>query len=201
VFEGRVARAWRGSAAGGIATFAATVSHAAADGRPAPLLGVVLTLGFAIPVCVALAGRRSSWSRLSVAVALSQFVFHGLLSLGMGAGSSGQAPAPSFGAHVHTHADGAGLAIAQTPVGASGHETMWLAHAFAAVVTILAIGHGERMLRALLTRPLFAALRRIGWRPADVAGVRLPAPVGDLFSPIAVRLSCVVRRRGPPLAA
>ncbi len=79
----RAVRAGRGVAAAAFATFAASVSHALADGTPPPAVGVLLALTIAVPLCVALTGRRFSWLRLALAVAGSQFVFHALLQVGI----------------------------------------------------------------------------------------------------------------------
>ena len=146
----RAGRTYRGLIAALVATFVASVSHSVADGEPAAMIGIVLALVFAAPVCIALAGRTLSWLRLSIAVAASQFAFHGLLLVGVGSGS-GSHP---LGTHLHG-ADLAG-ALGTTALHAgAGHPdhaqpAMWIAHAIAAVLTVLALGRGERAIRALL---------------------------------------------------
>ncbi|MEN2740248.1 hypothetical protein ABCS02_20825 [Microbacterium sp. X-17] len=193
----RASRTWRGIAAAVFATFAASLSHSVANGTPAPALGVILALTLSVPVCIALAGRRFSWVRLSVAVALSQFAFHGLLLIGVGTDpSTGFTPS---GAHVHGVA-----AIAATGT-AVPHDhaglAMWGAHAIAALITVLVFGKGEQALRRLLDLAGWRLVARlVAWRPAPVA-VRLPAPAGRVFVPHPAELLSEVSRRGPPLPA
>ncbi|MFT4211520.1 MAG: hypothetical protein QM626_06560 [Microbacterium sp.] len=198
----RVARTWRGAAAGGVATLAASVSHSVADGRPAPWLDVVLALALAVPLCVALAGARLSWIRLTVAVAVSQFAFHGLLLVGVGEDAGADAvPMPGMAGHMDTGSLSAVVASAGTGTELHHDAGMWVAHAIAAVVTVLAIGHGERALRALLGLS--------GWelvaRTLDPRPLPATAPLKTCCAePRAPRPSVVLtarRRRGPPLAA
>jgi hypothetical protein len=195
----RAIRAWRGLAAAAFATFVAALSHSAALGELAPLIGVVLAFTVAAPVCVVLAGRGMSWLRLSVAVVLSQAAFHGLLMIGVGgATSSVLAPAGPHG--THTALLEASTTAAHT-MSAHTDAWMWIAHAAAAALTVLAFGKGEQAVRSLLA--LFAR-RLIAWR-----GVTLPTPVraprvygfGRLLAAPGLVLLSVVRRRGPPLAA
>jgi hypothetical protein len=194
----RAIRAWRGLAAAAFATFAAALSHSAAQGGLAPLIGIVIAFTLAAPVCVALAGRRMSWLRLSVAVVLSQAAFHGLLMVGVGgAASSALSRTDAHGAHI-------GMGGASASVHAMSSHTdawMWVAHAGAAALTVLAFGKGEQAVRALLT---LVARRLIAWR-----SVTLPTPIraprldgfGRLLAAPGFVLLSVVQRRGPPLAA
>lgn len=197
----RAGRTVRGLIAALVATFVASVSHSTADGTPAPVIGIVLALLFAAPVCIALAGRRLSWIRLSIAVALSQFAFHGLLLIGVGSGSG--SATTGLGGHLH----GAELAGALGPTTVdAGHAlhlqpAMWVAHAIAPVLTVLALGRGEQALRALLALTgwdLVARLLTASPTPAH----RIPSARGVV---VPVRRSrfvlTVVSRRGPPLAA
>ncbi len=198
----RAGRTYRGLIAALVATFVASVSHSVADGAPAPLIGIVLALVFAVPVCIALAGRTLSWGRLSIAVAASQFAFHGLLLIGVGSGSGSDTQ--TLGTHLHG-ADLAG-ALGTTSLAAAGHPdhaqpAMWVAHAIAAVLTVLALGRGEQAIRALLELTgwnLVAVL--LSGSPLPVRRAQ-PAPrtaVPVLRSRFALT---VVQRRGPPLAA
>lgn len=194
----RAIRAWRGLAAAAFATFIATLSHSVAQGELAPLIGVVIAFTLAAPVCVALAGRRMSWLRLSLAVVLSQAAFHGLLMVGVGGGtSSALAPTGPHGAHL------AGLDASATVHAMSAHTDawMWIAHAAAAALTVLAFGKGEQAVRLLLT---LVTRRLVPWR-----SIALPAPLrvprlhgfGRLLAAPGFVLLSVVQRRGPPLAA
>lgn len=203
MLSSRADRTGRGIVAATIATFAATFSHSIADGRPAPLLGIVLALALAVPLCVALAGRRLSWVRLSVAVGLSQFAYHGLIRIGIGEAWNGS---PSLPATLHAHAGAAPLGSAES-AGTAGaahlhaDPGMWVAHLVAAIVTVLAIGAGERAIRRLLelTGWRFVALL-LDWAPP----VRRPRDIGIApgRAPSAQpSLLTEVSRRGPPLAA
>lgn len=202
---GRARRAWRGVAAATLATFVATVSHATVTGEPPMLPNLLLALGLAAPICVLLTGRAPSWTRLSIAVVLSQVLFHSLLALDLsGAGAGESATTDTMGGMLHHAASGT---IA--PVAASGHSAflhgaespwMWAAHAVAAALTILALGTGERALGAIaavLADTFRALVPFLTVRPT-VAPAPLPEPP-LLRAGIAV-LS-VMRHRGPPLAA
>lgn len=197
----RVARTWRGVAAASVATFAASVSHSAADGHPAPILGLLLACAFAVPVCVALAGKRLSWWRLSVAVAVSQLAFHGLLTVGVGEPTGTRfVPAAGMAGHAE-HL----MAIASSSAPMTGMDPtsgwMWVAHGFAALITILAIGHGEKALRALLNLNGWTLLVRIlDWRPTPVPRV-VPVGAAQVFAVHELFRSSAVRRRGPPATA
>ncbi|GAA4491931.1 hypothetical protein GCM10023171_36690 [Microbacterium panaciterrae] len=199
----RAGRTVRGLTAALVATFVASVSHSTADGSPAPLIGIVLALLFAAPVCIALAGRTLSWARLSLAVILSQFAFHGLLLIGVGSGSGSLTQNP--GIHLHG-ADLAG-ALGTTALNAAvvhpdhAQPAMWVAHAIAAVLTVLALGRGEQTIRALLELTGWNFVARLLVAPPAAAHRALPAPHVDapvLRSRFALT---VVQRRGPPLAA
>lgn len=195
---GRAQRAGRGIAAAAAATFIATVSHASVGAALPPALNVAIALCLAAPVCVMLAGRSMSWWRLSIAVVLSQALFHGILALdlrGDGVAATG------------VHHGGAALlldasASAHLPATHAAHSPwMWAAHALAAVVTILALGRGEQAARAIV-RFLVAAVRAL--RPVHGLGPEtdavLPAPAAPLLTRAMTVLS-PMRHRGPPRAA
>ncbi len=80
--QSRGARVARGLGAAVSAVVIAALSHVAGGGAAPGLLGTALALAFAVLVCIALAGRRLTAGRTTVAVTLSQFVFHVLFSLG-----------------------------------------------------------------------------------------------------------------------
>lgn len=192
-------RVFRGSVAALVATFIATVSHSSATAHPPSLLGILLGLGIAAPVCVLTAGRAQSWWRLSVAVGASQALFHSLLALRLGEGVSATAAAPGM-AHAHHAAlptDALASAAAAHP---AESPWMWVAHAVAAVITVLVLGTGERAVRllaALLSR-VFRAL--VPGRPVHtIPMLPLAGPEPVVLRGLAV-LS-VMRRRGPPVTA
>jgi hypothetical protein len=198
-------RVVRGSVAALIATFVATVSHSSATAHPPSLLGILLGLGIAAPVCVLMAGRAQSWWRSSVAVGASQALFHSLLALRLGDGvtaatASATATATAGMTHAHHAALPSDALLSAAAVHPAESPWMWVAHAVAAVITVIVLGTGERAVRLLaaLVSRVFRALA-----PGRVmhAAPTLPpaAPEPAVLSGLAV-LS-VMRRRGPPVTA
>lgn len=194
---GRARRAVRGVSAAVLATFVATLSHSVAAGDLPAVLNVVLAVTLAAPLCIALVGRTVSWVRLTAAITTSQLLFHSLLALDL---SGTGAP---VGASHH------GGAVALSEVAASGHPHlltgtespwMWAAHALAAAVTVIALGSGERALRAVagLVSDTFRALVPVR-EPRPAAAPRL-RPETPLLTASMTVLSGM-RHRGPPLAA
>ena len=197
--SGRGLRASRGVAAAAAATFFATVSHSAVTGHLPSAWSVVVLLAMAAPVCVLLSGRGLSWARSAAAVGVSQALFHALLSVDFGGSSAGAQAAVE--AHVHGTAVAAALTTAaEAPVHDGGSPWMWAAHLVAALLTVLALGHGERAIRALwrLVRDPFRAL--IAFRRLPVLALpRLAGAPPPRRGRLAV-LS-VMRLRGPPVSA
>lgn len=192
---GRARRAVRGVSAAVLATFVATVSHSVAAGDLPAVLNVVLALSLASPLCIALVGRTASWWRLTAAIATSQLLFHTLLALDLSGGivSSGAA---------HEHTGAVALAASAHVHGLTGTESpwMWVAHAFAAAVTVVALGSGERALRAVggLLSDTFRALAPLAAPLPRVAPRVRPEP--PLLT-VGMTVLSVMRHRGPPLAA
>lgn len=185
----RSARALRGTAATAVATVTAAAAHTlAGGGAPAPLLvGAVIVL--AAPLAVALAGRTPSLWRTAVAVVAAQLLLHVAFAL-----TAGLDPV-SAAAHAHHTllpsgpVDGVAI-VPDLP--------MTFAHACAALVTILAVHRGERILRAvgrglarLVTPPRDAvpAPAHRGGRVLVVPPARPTARVADF----------PLSRRGPPV--
>lgn len=188
----------RGTAAAGIATLVAALSHTIGGGTfpSAALLAVafVTSIGW----CTAVVGRRFSWPRVSAAVIASQALFHGTFAL-MGSGGSRVVAATSG------HAGHGGTTLTVVP-GEAAHEhdasTMLIAHVIAAVVTIVAMRLADRSSRAT------AALSRM---VRSLLPIRLPVPVslderttrvrpeGSGFRPARTAdLLGGLRHRGPP---
>ena len=162
------------------------------------LLGILVPWVLSTMVCVLLAGRKLSVVRLSISVAVSQFLFHTLFVLGT------ITPSGPVGPHVHG-------AVMQLPAGSPVSEavvadsSMWFGHAIAALVTIVVLHRAERMLLSLrdLAVEVIAWLRR---RLGVVTFTQLPSsPVADVaFAeeealPSAPFLKSQ-RWRGPPLS-
>lgn len=147
----RWARFARGWIAAFVSLFVAACSHALGGGAIPATVGLALCLALSGAVCVLLAGKTLSLTRLSAAVALSQLLFHGLFSLLADAPLG--APA-SAGPGMH-HGDTMLLrfgpaASALPPMSADADPRMWVGHAFGAIVAIAALGFGERAFWGLL---------------------------------------------------
>jgi hypothetical protein len=221
----RWAQVVRGWTIAGFATFAAALSHTLGGGAAPGLLPVIVSLAFAGLACIGLVGRSHSAGRVTAAVLLSQFVFHGLFSLGVSGGSL-QTDAPAGTLPAHTHASGSvllsmqsGATTAPGPTGAHAvaqiagmsaapltESLMWFAHLAAALLTVLALRHGERAIRAvaesarLVVRALVVrALLDGSTLPVRTrAAHRAPAPDFDVLPRTLGVLLSVMRHRGPP---
>jgi hypothetical protein len=211
----RGARVGRGGAIAGISVVIAAFSHVAGGGSNPGVLGVVLAMTFAVLSCIALAGRALSVGRLTLSVALSQFVFHLLFNLGadlpVGAASHGSVGmlgmVMSGGATQTLPSVGPGAAASVGGMDGMSDARMWLGHAVAAALTIAVLLHGER---AALTLGRLAGARLA--RTVDVVGA-LPAALPVARHRVAlvladrrgVRLLEVLLaarpRRGPPVVA
>ena len=191
-------RAVRGTAAASFAVFVAALFHDAAGGGLPSTLAVTLSLAFSVPLCVALAGRRMALWRQAASVGVSQLLLH--LLFGLGTDASGTAVTAPAG-HVHM-----GSHIQLTP----GHSmpmhhdapVMWAAHAAAAIVTLIALRHGERTLHALVnfTALLVTAISRIGVVPLR-APARMPVQTRPHTLATPTRVLGALRHRGPPLVS
>lgn len=148
----RASRAARGALAAVFSTFIALASHVLAGGDVPGPLGIVVPLVFATSSCVALAGLRKSWLRLSVSVGLSQLLFHTLFVIG--ASSSMSVTGGGSGGHAGHGADQALMIVGSAGTSmAHGSHTgagMMAAHAVAALVTVITLQRGEAVLNRLL---------------------------------------------------
>lgn len=198
----RAERFARGWLTAGVSTLVAAFSHVAGGGMQPGVLGVVLALAVAVPVSIALAGKHLSTARLTVAVALSQVAFHLLFSLGAEGGVGASAEGGHHSALViSTVADGS----ASGAVGGAmvmGGPTMWLAHALAAVITIVALRRGEGAAWVLVLLAVcgvtVARLLTAGHRPEVPVLRRPPTPTGVRPRPPGQRHLTARPRRGPP---
>ena len=200
----RWARFARGWIVAVFSTFVAALSHTVGGGADPGLLAVVVSLAFAGILSVGLSGRTLSTWRLTLAVLLSQLIFHGLFSFG---GAGGRLTAPDAGTgHAHDTSAvllPAGQGAAATGAMAEGHGVMMpLAHLVAAVVTVVALRYGERAFWGLFNTAK-VTLRTLV-RALVLAPVRRPPVAGVSFSgrvPARHRLAplSVMRHRGPPV--
>lgn len=183
------------------ATVVALVSHVLAGGQVHGLLGVMLPLSISVLVCTLLSGRRFSLFRLSIAVAFSQFFFHGLFS--MGSGQSGSMAMLTSAGHDHLM-HGTVTAASSDVVSAHGaHDGfMTFAHIVAAIATILVLHRSESVLFTLSDLAALFFLNALWFlvaafcfplveRRPQFSRTEPPALVSAAYA------SCVARR-GPP---
>jgi len=198
----RLARGW---IVGLVATTAAAVSHSVADGYRPGALSFGAALVFAGMLGTLVIGRRPSLPRLAVAVGVSQFAFHLLFStLGSGAGSAVRIIGSGMPGMPMTDAP-----TIAAPAAMSGHHHledpgMWIAHAIAAVLTILFLRRAEGAVWTMLTRlgRIVATLLTVVLVPAGSGEVpRLPGRPSLWRRPAEQLLVASASRRGPPLPA
>ncbi|MGJ0388526.1 hypothetical protein [Microbacterium sp. CGR1] len=194
--ESRKPAVVRGFAASTLAIFTALAGHVTGGGEMPGVLGLVVPWVLSLMICVLLAGRRLSVTRLSISVALSQFLFHTLFVLGTISPSGASTP------HVH----GAPLILPPStgiPEAVVADSSMWLGHAVAAMLTVLALHRGERLAMAL--RQLAAQAVRWVQRRIDAVLVRpglssAQRVQGEFLTtaPVASILLTTLRGRAPP---
>jgi len=204
--QSRWGRLARGSSATLAAVTVAAFSHVAGGGSSPGVLGVVLAIGLSLPLGVALAGRGPSLVRLSIVVAVSQAAFHLLFSLGGG----GAARIALAGGGHHAHE---ALVLAADTSTSSGtmpamHHggAMWIAHAAAALVTVVGLWRGERAVRAALglaDRALLTVVSATGIATTTAPPiVRHLVPRVARIVPHALRAAATAQPlRGPPVSA
>lgn len=182
----------RGFTGATIATFVALASHVWVDGRMPGMLGIAVPWLLSFMACTLLSGIRLSVIRLSISVLLSQTLFHALFVLGAITPRGGVAP------HVHgplvLPSEGAAMIVPQD-------TGMWVAHAVAAAVTVLALHRGESLVQALAG--IACAVARWLSRAIVVAHPLPVSPAGSrwvvLGAPLRAEPRLSALRRGPPL--
>jgi hypothetical protein len=195
----RWARFARGWIAALFSTLVAAGSHTVAGGGSPSALALVVALAFAGVACVALTGTRVSLLRVTASVAVSQVAFHSFFS------TIASVPGGSAVVRAHEHAHAATLDVARAGVGASHHTDgrMWLGHAVAGVLTIIALRYGEgafwrlRSIALLFVRVVLAALPVLVPRP-------IPRPVAvepRFVAPFCAFVRSSLGLRGPPMGA
>ena len=191
--QSRWARLIRGLLAAVFSTVVAAVSHTLAGGDAPGALALAVTFTFAAVICVVLTGKRLSLTRLAIAIGVSQFAFHGLFS------SMGGFAAPVIARSHHSVSTMSGIAA-----DASGHHTsvlMWFAHGIAALLTVVALRHGEAAFWSLhdLAVRVIRSLSVFSPIAGPTADVRT-APAARVFAPRFFDLhSSALRYRGPPV--
>ena len=210
----RWARVVRGGIAAAVSVFVALCSHVLAGGDAPGLPGILLCLAFAGMICIGMAGRRLSTPKLTVAVGVSQFLFHGVFGmLGSAPTSPGTATFGSGATSVSGHSMHMGtMPMPGSPMGSLPNPTaaadsgmampawMWFAHGIAAILTVLALRFGERAFWQLvaLARPWVRMLVAFA-RPlaAHLPSVSIPVP--DAMLPPRLVVLSPQRHRGPPV--
>lgn len=191
----RSSRALRGFGAATLATFVATLLHVAAGGNTPSSATLGLTLAFSTFACVALAGRRHRTWRTIASVAVSQVLYHLLFSLDPGTALARPLPLG------HTHQAMAGMTgLGSVPGHVDG--PMWGAHLTAAVLTVVGLLAGERILASLARLPrglrvLFSRLLPVLLPPRDQ--LSLSPAARPAFSRAAEPALRALTRRGPPV--
>ena len=187
----------RGFVASSVATFVALAGHVTGGGQMPGVLGILVPWLLSFMICVLLAGRKLSVTRLSVSVAVSQFLFHVLFVLGT-VTSTGNAAPQVHGAPLVLPA-GVGTANAVVADGA-----MWLGHLVAVIVTVAALHRGERLIIALRDLAVRAARwvrRRVETAltsPASIAGRKVSALYRSA-PPVDDPTLATLRGRAPPV--
>ena len=191
--QSRLARASRSLVAATLSTAIAASSHISAGGNVPSASALALTGVFSLLVCVALVGRNLSKLRMSLAVAASQFAFHALFST-LGAPSGGAA-----GSDGHGHA---AASILFTGEAASSPSTMmWLAHALAAVATLVVLYRGEAAFWGMRDAAVRFFTVIAAATPSILAEAPRLAPVDrSSASTVFVFLKGSLHHRGPPVA-
>lgn len=217
----RAARAWRGAGGALAATLLAAVSHGIAGGTLS-WLAVTATALLALPICTVLAGRVGSLWRLSLAVSVSQFLYHWLFAwvgggaAGLGIGAAGRSGADPMSPHLSHLGVSAGDSVGNS-IGAqlastgsldpssamplaSTDTAMWASHALAALLTIALLHRGERAFLALV-RLVRSALPLRRTTPPVLPRVPSATP-SFRVAPLRNRLlAAVISHRGPPAPA
>lgn len=192
----RLARGW---IVGLVATTVAAVSHSLAGGYQPGALSFGAALIFAGMLGTLVMGRRPSLPRLTVAVGVSQLAFHLLFST-LGAGGDSSVSTAGSGMSGMSAMDPSTFTA---PVAMSGHDHladpgMWIAHAIAAVLTVLFLRRAElavwTMLARVIERVVLVGAPSIAALPPR-ARPELP-PVTRLSSRA---VTSSTWRRGPPL--
>jgi hypothetical protein len=192
----RGARLSRGSLVAVFAVLTAAVSHTVAGGEPPSMQVVALAIAFALVACVPLAGRRRSIFSLAAMVGLSQLLLHGLFAL---FGSGGDVAAT--GGH-----HGAALLLDSSGPIATPHPDMaalmTIAHAIAALATLVLVRFGESAAQALvaLLHLIVRTLTRLVAAPTFEPATRGRDDFPAIRSSLRVVFLGAHADRGPPLA-
>lgn len=197
----RWARVARGLIAAGFAVFITAFAHVAGGGALPSIPVLTLAFSFAALACIALAGRRVSRWRIATSVILSQGALHLLFMLT--SGGHGAMTVPMAGMNMPGMR--ASLSVAAEPASASLYTGgwMWLAHAAAATLTIVALFWGESAFWSICRSAAVMLARSLYW---PVPQPRQAKALLHVFARSHYRrgahfLLTGLRHRGPPRLA
>ncbi|MFF1876681.1 hypothetical protein [Leifsonia sp. NPDC058230] len=208
----RWARVTRGLLASAVAIFVAALFHVAGGGAAPGPIALALSFAFATLASLLLTARRLSAWRLTVSVVLSQLLFHLLFGIGGGTAAFSVSGGAAGMAHLHAGShlvmSAAGGASVHADMGAlPTTPAMWLSHAMAVLITVIALRFGERAFWGLFETARMGVARIVSHLASTAPAVLAPAAspaaavesepslLRDLGLPLA-RL----RHRGPPAA-
>ncbi len=186
----------------GTAIVFASLAHTVGGGSPPGAVTIALALAFSAPFAIVIVGGRQSTPRAALAAVGAQLALHALYSLTPRAGAIGSAPAPSPASGQH-HSSGAGSFFSSAAPVHDEHfgPAMLVAHAVAALLTILAVALADRMHDAVRFAARGIRIARIVLAAPLVPPLRAhlaPAAPRDV-GPDATSLLCTaLRYRGPP---
>ncbi|HEV7948490.1 MAG TPA: hypothetical protein VGP24_01860 [Glaciihabitans sp.] len=195
-------RVLRGTLGAAFALFVAALSHVAGGGAlPSP---AALALAFALAslLCIALSGRALSLWRTAASVGASQALFHGLFS-GL---TGGVSVLPGSSAGHAGHSSTTSVLVDSAAHTASTHSpAMWLAHAVAAIITIIALRYADTALHTVreaahLVFGITASLLVPVHVCQDAPRVRIGSTKAVRPKDLSVLFSAL-RHRGPPAFA
>ncbi len=199
----RGARVWRGWIAASFATSIAAASHALAGGGvPNPLI-LVFSLAISGLLCLALAGKVLSLTRLSLGVLFSQGLFHLLFSVTTETVTPETAPLVPSAMHHGGMMNSQQMLPPAMPEMDHSSLGMLGAHLVAALLTIVLLRRGEVAMMALLhaialeLRGILRAPLSLPPAPETISAVNTSQllTLTDLGAP---RLT--LRHRGPPVS-
>lgn len=197
----RIVRGWIGAL---ICTCLAAASHTLADGIAPPLVIVGLVLAISGVICTALAAAKFSLLRTTLAVLMSQGLYHLVFGLfGHQVSAGHMTSIGGTGVHAnHTVALSIEPSLSVSPaLGSSAESIMLASHLVAAVLTIAMLRKGELAAATLLDSILLCIPRLIlfarSWQPNSPRSTPIPdSPAGIIRFDI---LFSALRRRGPPV--
>ncbi|NHU85059.1 hypothetical protein GWK18_05525 [Kocuria sp. JC486] len=216
----RALRLLRGWIAAFTATTAAVLAHTVAGGQWPSAMLMLLCICVSAPLCMLLAGVRIPLIGLSLAVGVSQALFHGLLALSGGyvtavdrtghaghlhsdasvgpdlvlvpAATDGAAPMMSHAGHTGATLSDSALSSASGLHGlAAGGTGMLAMHLAAAVLTVLVLRHGEKGVLAVLAALLVRAAQLVLAAVIPPATARPWKP--GFIAPVPARVLSLVR--------